>query len=89
MIVQYACENVRRGEGELKVGRAELSLAGYAHRVCIIEMNHLGFCDFSDKIWLIMLLLNKARHYSMSSLASNPVKFTLPSLFPVILPGWP
>ncbi len=33
------CENMRRGEGELKVGSAELSLAGNAHRVCMNYRN--------------------------------------------------
>jgi hypothetical protein len=42
MVVQYACKNVRRGEGDLKV-------VIHTEYVWIIEMNHLGFYDFSDE----------------------------------------
>ncbi len=39
MVVQYTCKNVRRGEGELKVGGAGLSLVGNANRACVDYRN--------------------------------------------------
>ncbi len=38
-----------------------------------VEMTHHGFCDLSDEIWLIILMMNsiKTRQYNMSFVASS------------------
>ncbi len=55
MVVQYACKNVRRGEGDLKVGGVRLSLVGNTHRVGVDYRNEGGgqFCWSSSVVKLI------------------------------------